>query len=95
MEFDNIPLITVFYIFFTIAAIFETPAIAQESTSMSMTFEECLQTIQKTATQLGVAPVNIVDTTVMRIVRFETRDGSVLVTCSRPDQKMIMTVSKK
>ncbi|TSA38017.1 MAG: hypothetical protein D4R63_12020 [Methylococcaceae bacterium] len=69
----------------------ETP----QSTSKSMSYEECLQVIQRTATQLGVAPINIVETTVMRMVRFLTSDGSVLVTCSEPDQKLIMTISKK
>lgn len=70
-------------------------AVAQESTSQSMSFEQCLQVIQRTATQLGVAPVNVVETTDLRIVRFPTTDGSVLVSCSRPDRKMVMTVSKK
>jgi hypothetical protein len=68
---------------------------AQQSTSQNMSFEECLQVIQRTATQLGVAPVNITETTVLRIVRFPTSDGSVLVSCSRPDRKMVLTVSKK
>lgn len=77
------------------AAFFASQGFAQESTSKSMSFEECLQTIQRTASQLGVAPINIVETTEMRMVRFPTRDGSVLVTCSRPDRKMVMTVSKK
>ena len=43
----------------------------------------CLQLIQKTATELAVAPVNIVETTAMRMVRFPTRDGSVLLTCMK------------
>lgn len=66
-----------------------------QSTSKSMSYEECLQVIQRTATQLSVAPINIVETTVMRMVRFPTNDGSVLVTCSEPDQKLIMTISDK
>lgn len=70
-------------------------ALAQESTSKPMPFDQCLLVIQRTTTQLGVAPINIVETTDVRMVRFPTADGSVLVTCSRPDQKMVMTVSKK
>lgn len=75
--------------------IFTSPLFAQQSTSEPMSFEACLQVIQRTATQLGVAPINITETTDIRIVRFPTSDGSVLVTCSRPDRKMVMTVSKK
>jgi len=71
------------------------PAIAQQSTSKTMSYEDCLRVIQNTATQLGVAPINIVETSEMRMVRFPTADGSVLVTCSRPDRKMVTTISKK
>ena len=78
-----------------IGILFAVGASAQESSSQAMSFEQCLQVIQRTATQLGVAPVNIVETTAMRMVRVPTSDGSVLVTCSRPDRKMVMTVSKK
>jgi hypothetical protein len=58
-----------------------------------MSFETCLATISSVATELGVAPTNIVETSIMRIVRFNTVDGSVLVTCSAPDHKMVLTRS--
>ncbi len=77
-----------------ISMLVTTTALAQESTSKSMPFDQCLLVIQRTATQLGVAPINVVETTAVRMVKFPTADGSVLVTCSRPDQKMVMTVSK-
>ena len=77
------------------AALVATTAFAQQSTSKPMSFEDCLQVIRNTATQLGVAPVNIVETSGVRMVRFPTADGSVLVTCSRADRKMVMTVSKR
>ena len=64
-----------------------------ESTSQSMDFESCLANITGVATELGVAPINIVETSVVRMVRFNTTDGSVLVTCSAPDQKMVITKS--
>lgn len=63
------------------------------STSVEMSFEDCIRTIQSTASQLGAAPRNIVETTDMRMVRFITNDGSVLVTCSRADRKMVTTKS--
>lgn len=64
-----------------------------KSQTQSMSFEGCLLVIRNTAGELGVAPVNIVETSDLRIVRFPTADGSVLVTCSRPDQKMVITQS--
>ena len=65
-----------------------------QSTSKTMSFEDCVKTIQITASQLGVAPINIVETNDVRMVRFRTADGSVLVTCSRVDRKMVITRSK-
>ena len=62
-----------------------------------MSFENCILLIQKTATQLGSTPVNVVETDDLRIVRFETNDGSgdsVLVTCSRADETALVTLSK-
>ena len=82
------------YLLIIIVMLVPTSALAQQSTTKSMPFEQCLKTIQRTAQQLGVAPINIVETRDMRMVKFPTADGSVLVTCSRPDQKMVMTVSK-
>jgi hypothetical protein len=58
-----------------------------------MSFETCLATISNIATELGVAPINIVETSIMRVVRFNTADGSVLVTCSAPDRRMVITRS--
>jgi hypothetical protein len=66
-----------------------------KSQSQSMSFDDCIKVIQRTAQDLRTAPVNIVETTEMRMVRFPTAEGSVLVTCSRPDRKMVMTFSQK
>ena len=65
------------------------------SVSKSMSFEACLAVIRRTASDLRVAPINIVETNSVRMVRFPTVDGSVLVTCSRPDHKMVMTMSTR
>lgn len=65
-----------------------------QSTSKSMSFESCLQSIQVMANQYG-APTNVIETTIMRTVRFHASDGSVLVTCSKPDQKMVITRSPR
>lgn len=79
--------------FFCAAFVFLLPGYAypQESQTRSMSFDDCLKTIRNVSSQLGVAPVNVVETDILRIVRFPTSDGSVLVTCSRPDRKMVLT----
>ena len=69
-----------------------TRVIAKET----MDFETCLARIRSVASSLGVAPINIVETNEVRIVRFPTNDGSgksILVTCSRPDRQMLINES--
>ena len=69
-------------------------AMAQEKIQSSpMSFPGCLQTIRNTANHLRVAPVNVVSTKILRVVRLKTSDGSVLIRCSRPDHKMLITTS--
>lgn len=69
------------------------PAYAVESKSVNMSFDKCLAVIRNTATELSVAPINIAETDTLRMVRFPTSDGSVLITCSKPDQRMVVTKS--
>lgn len=66
---------------------------AVESQAVAMSFESCLSKIRSTASQLGVAPINIAETNDLRMARFPTSDGSVLITCSRPDGRMVVTKS--
>ena len=81
-------------IYFLAIAMASIPAFADVKTiTKPATFEQCQQLIRKTATDLGVAPVNIVETTAVRVVKFPTEDGSVLVSCSKEDKKMILTIS--
>jgi hypothetical protein len=61
-----------------------------------VSFAACLAYIRGVASDLGTAPINIVETTDLRIVRFRTNDGSgtsFLVTCSRPDMKLTVNQS--
>jgi len=75
-------------------ATFENPALAgATSQSLDMSYEACIALIQATAEQVGQAPINVVETSELRIVRFITSDGSVLVSCSRPDGKAVITQS--
>jgi hypothetical protein len=73
-----------------IVALLAGPAAAAEpqTTTETMSFEACVRSIQATAAQLGMAPINMVETNILRMVRFCAADGqSVLVTCSAPDQR--------
>jgi hypothetical protein len=68
-------------------------AAAMETTSrtLPLAFNKCLGIIRYTGVQTGVPPVNIVKTHSMRMARFDTEGGSVLITCSRADQKIVIT----
>lgn len=64
------------------------------STTQDMDFDHCLRRIREMSQAYG-APINVVETNLVRTVRFPVSDGSVLVTCSRPDRKMILTQSSR
>lgn len=70
-----------------------TSSTGMPTATRTMQFEPCLTAIRSMADDLAIAPVNVVETNDVRIVRFNTSDGSVLVTCSRPDQKMFVVQS--
>ena len=70
-----------------------TSSTGMPTATRSMDFESCLTAIRSMADDLAIAPVNIVESNELRIVRFNTSDASVLVTCSRPDRKMIVVQS--
>ena len=64
--------------------------------SDTMGFDQCLATIRTMASTLGVAPINIIESNDLRMVRFWTNDGSgksYLVSCSRPDRKLVVNES--
>jgi len=63
------------------------------SETRTMDFDACLATIRGMASRFAQAPVNLVETGDLRIVRFIADDGSVLVTCSRLDRKMVVVQS--
>lgn len=56
-------------------------------------FEDCLVLIHDVGRSLGIEATPIVDTRDLRLVRFSVSDGSLLVTCSRPDSKIVMVRS--
>lgn len=69
---------------------------AASSTSTPMSFEKCKAVQEGTISQLGASPSDVsrlVSTSDMSMIKIYVADGSVLVTCSRPDQKMVVTQS--
>jgi hypothetical protein len=77
-----------------IAVSFSGIAVAAESKSMDMSFEKCQSVQANTIAQLNVPASNIipvVSTSSLTITRLITADGSVLISCSAPDQKMVIT----
>lgn len=67
-----------------------------KSFSQPMSFEACRQHIDNQMQQLGVLPrdvIVIVSTGVLTMTRICTSDGSILYTCSKLDQKMVVTDS--
>ena len=81
------------WVLITLAASSQAWAGTETVHSTSMSFEDCLAAIRATAADLGVAPVNIVETNDLRMIRFKAADSSILVTCSRVDRKMVITKS--
>lgn len=72
-----------------------TSSTGMPTATRTIEFEACLTAIRSMANDFAIAPVNIVESNDLRIVRFNTSDGSVLVTCSRPDRKMIVVQSPR
>ncbi|PHN32148.1 hypothetical protein AO240_09065 [Pseudomonas sp. ICMP 460] len=69
-----------------------------QSKSISMSFDECQSYQASTIAKLNVPASDIepiVNSSVLTITRVYTADGSVLISCSKPDQKMVVTMSSK
>lgn len=47
-----------------------------------MDMEDCADTIERTANELGVAPVSVVESEKLKMARFPATEGSVIVSCS-------------
>ena len=75
---------------------YDRSASARSSASASskeMPFDQCVFALNRTAAQAGIAGnrvITIVNTSELVMRRICTIDGSVLATCSRPDNKMVV-----
>jgi hypothetical protein len=75
------------------SVLLDGPALArpgEDTGARDLPFEECLLLIRDVGLSLGIEPTDIVATRELRLVRFSVSDGSLLVTCSRPDSKLVM-----
>ena len=65
------------------------------SHAVSMGFEQCNAATNRVAMTAGGRPqvIRIVNTPLMTMTRICASDGSVLITCSKPDQTMVTTKS--
>ena len=68
-----------------------------KSESSNMDFSVCIQQQVEFSEAISSSGnykvIPIVDTNILSIVRFCTNDGSVIHTCSAPDNKMVVTMS--
>jgi hypothetical protein len=55
-----------------------------------MAFADCISLIQDVSDELGVTPVNILRTQDIWLSRIDAVDGTVTVTCSRPDSRLTL-----
>ena len=80
----------------TTTSSYQSSQTSSDSSSTSVSFDECKS--RALSVQLSVAGTQyksavLVDSDIAYMARICTNDGSVLVTCSAPDQKMITTRS--
>lgn len=69
-----------------------------QSKSIPMSFDECQAYQASTIAKLNVPATDIepvVNSSILTITRVYTADGSVLISCSKPDKKMVVTMSTK
>lgn len=69
-----------------------------QSKSIPMSFDDCQAYQASTVAQLNVPASDIepiVNSSILTMTRIYTSDGSVLISCSKPDQKMVITTSTK
>jgi hypothetical protein len=64
---------------------------AIETQTREISFSGCLAVIAQVSGQYSAPPVNVVETSDLRIVKWFLSDGNVMVACSRPDGKMVVT----
>jgi hypothetical protein len=65
-----------------------------ENRTSKVAFSDCIATIGKLSQELGVAPINIVETSNLRLVKYPTRDGSVMIQCVGTEGTMTVTTVK-
>ncbi len=76
------------------AASFSATAHAEaRSETKVMDFEVCKMFTEKSVRDLGVPYDAVVRTGILWVTKIPVSDGAVLITCSKPDRKMVLTQS--
>jgi hypothetical protein len=66
-----------------------------ETRQASMSFEDCVSLVDDVSEELGVAPVSILRTSDMWVMRVDAVDGSLLLSCSRPANRLTLTRQRR
>lgn len=59
------------------------PAAAQQTQTTQMAYSDCLTSIAMVSTSVGMTPQGMRNDPGLTVVRFDTEDGQITVTCSR------------
>jgi len=81
-------------VFFFFLLVGMASAAADQTQTRSMPFEACKKLTAQTASNYGVPAKPIMRNETMWVTKYDTDDGEVTITCSKPDHKVIIRQSK-
>jgi hypothetical protein len=61
-----------------------------EQRTEAMAFATCIALTEEMSKEMGVAPANVLRTQDVWLTRIDAADGSVILTCSRPDNRLTL-----
>jgi uncharacterized lipoprotein YmbA len=67
------------------------PNTASLSRTETMPFGQCIALVDDVAETLDANPITVLRTSDVRIVRIEAADGIVILSCNRPENRMVLT----
>lgn len=67
----------------------------RETVTQTISFKGCLAAAQKLADQVGVKLVRVIDTASVKMFRVPGSDGTISVTCSAKERKMVLSRTPK
>lgn len=67
----------------------------RETVVQTISFKGCLNAAQALANQIGVKPAVVIDTKWVKMFRITGSDGTILVTCSGKERKMVISRTRQ